>query len=99
MRVADDTDCRICMETAKGRDNRPFDFGHKCDTQNGSSGSPILANRDYRLVGIHHWGYIEGDEIEQNQGVKIQYILGHIKKQAEIDSKAREVYKAILAIQ
>ncbi len=33
----------------------PIDLGHTCDTDEGSSGSPVLS-KDFKLVGIHHWG-------------------------------------------
>ena len=32
------------------------DFGHKCDTESGSSGSPVL-NLSHRVVGLHHLGF------------------------------------------
>lgn len=32
------------------------DFGHKCDTESGSSGSPIL-DLSHRVVGLHHFGF------------------------------------------
>ncbi len=32
------------------------DFGHKCDTESGSSGSPVL-DLSHRVVGLHHLGF------------------------------------------
>jgi V8-like Glu-specific endopeptidase len=34
------------------------DFGHRCDTADGSSGSPVL-DKQGKVVGIHHWGFVE----------------------------------------
>jgi V8-like Glu-specific endopeptidase len=32
------------------------DFGHRADTEGGSSGSPVLSMTDHKVVGLHHWG-------------------------------------------
>lgn len=34
----------------------PGDIGYTCDTQGGSSGSPVLANADHAVVSLHHCG-------------------------------------------
>jgi V8-like Glu-specific endopeptidase len=36
------------------------DFGHKCNTLGGSSGSPILGS-DFTVIGLHHFGFVPAD--------------------------------------
>jgi lysyl endopeptidase len=40
------------------RDQTPnTDFNYYCDTEPGSSGSPVIANRNlHQVLGLHHWG-------------------------------------------
>jgi hypothetical protein len=54
-----------------------LDFGHSCDTLQGSSGAPVLASAGGRVVGLHHWGFDEHDE-PHNQAVRIGLVLDHI---------------------
>jgi hypothetical protein len=42
-----------------GTGQEPTDFGHVCDTEGGSSGSPIFDPSTSRIVGLHHLGYYE----------------------------------------
>lgn len=58
------------------------DFGHECDTQGGSSGSPIQ-NANGLVVGIHHYGFNMALEpaLRINQGVKMGAILSYLEKQ------------------
>jgi len=35
----------------------PGDIGYYCDTQGGSSGSPVLAYSDHRVIALHHCAY------------------------------------------
>lgn len=57
------------------------DFGHKCDTMSGSSGSPVIDGNN-QVVGVHHLGYDSADSrwIFENRAVKAQAILGRIDK-------------------
>lgn len=66
------TDCRISSPIVDG--GAPgSDFGHQCDTENGSSGSPVL-DSDNRVIGLHHFGGCNGNGGE-NQAVLMSRIL------------------------
>lgn len=47
--------CYVKTLEAPGRSGHT-DFGHKCDTIPGSSGSPVLRRHDLTVIGLHHWG-------------------------------------------
>jgi len=67
------------------------DFGHKCDTEGGSSGSPVL-NLSGLVVGIHHYGFdpsVSDPALQLNQAVKMKEIIDFIK--VEKGDKARKV--------
>ncbi|MGZ5010097.1 MAG: trypsin-like serine peptidase [Methylobacter sp.] len=49
------------------------DFGHICDTDGGSSGSPVIDENDY-VVGLHHWG-LENSPSPYNRAVAMAKIL------------------------
>jgi len=50
-------DCSVTTQKASGSTpSLETDFGHKCDTESGSSGSPILDLSD-QVVGLHHMGF------------------------------------------
>jgi V8-like Glu-specific endopeptidase len=49
------------------------DFGYVVDTENGSSGSPVISMSDHTVIGLHHWGSQEDPPV-QNQGVLMQNI-------------------------
>lgn len=52
------------------------DFGHSCDTMEGSSGSPVLRRADLKVVGLHHWGFVDNDPKwgAENRAVQISLI-------------------------
>jgi len=54
---------------------------YDADTQKGSSGSPVL-NRDLEVIGLHHRGDPNADELamtaEFNQGIPIMKIIRHM---------------------
>ncbi|MFT4925822.1 MAG: serine protease [Phenylobacterium sp.] len=59
--------CQIDVASATGR-AAGTDTGYFCDTIGGSSGSPVLASSDNKVVALHHFGGCE------NQGVRIDKI-------------------------
>lgn len=95
IKVADDEDCYISRRRAEGRKGRLVDFGHRCDTMDGSSGSLVIALEDLRLIGIHHWGVRSDNESEQNQGVRIDEILKDLKQKASHSPGIMEIYQAV----
>ncbi len=48
------------------------DFGYRVDTEQGSSGSPVIAMSDHKVIGLHHWGGCQNDD---NQGVLMKKIV------------------------
>jgi hypothetical protein len=52
---------------------RDSDIAYYCDTQGGSSGSPVLSRVTNRVVGLHHFGGCP------NSGVRADLILAKIK--------------------
>ncbi len=72
--------CQIKTLTT-GQIDPPSDFGHACDTQGGSSGSPIQDIKGM-VVGLHHYGFpsTATPEEQVNQAVKMGEILKFIKK-------------------
>ena len=46
------------------------DFSHTCDTDGGSSGSPVVGAKDGLVYGLHHWGFdLIGDYVALNRAV------------------------------
>ena len=67
--------CRVRTVQAPGVDDRPVDFGHRCDSNPGSSGAPILDEETLRVVGLHHWGFQTwGPFMRENRAVRIEHI-------------------------
>jgi hypothetical protein len=50
----------------------PGDIGYYCDTQGGSSGSPVLAYADHRVVSLHHCANCP------NRGLDISDVIGSL---------------------
>ena len=57
----------------------PTDFGHRCDTLGGSSGSPVLDWSSGVVVGLHHFGFVSGSPDPVNQAVSHARILRDIR--------------------
>jgi subtilisin-like proprotein convertase family protein len=60
--------CRINSPVAAGNNGALIDTGYLCDTEGGSSGSPVLARSSHKVIALHHWGGCE------NQGIRIDQI-------------------------
>jgi hypothetical protein len=50
-----------------------YDVGYSCDTEGGSSGSPVLARSSHKVIALHHCGYLC-----ENTGVPITLVYDEI---------------------
>lgn len=50
------TGCTLSTANAPNLTGNKSDFGHLCDTLNGSSGAPVLGE-DFTVIGMHHLGF------------------------------------------
>lgn len=68
-------DCVVATMPAQGV-SKVSDFGHSCDTMEGSSGSPVLRRKDLKVIGLHHWGFVAKDPKwkAENRAVQISLI-------------------------
>jgi len=70
---------------AAGTVNLTRDFAHRCDTEGGSSGAPVLDDHGL-VVGIHHLGFQKnaaGTCDMFNKAINVSYLIGLLKsKQA-----------------
>jgi len=67
--------CEVHTPQAGGRGlDRLTDFGHLCDTLQGSSGSPML-DSNHHVVGLHHLGFSSGRWGNENRAVQMKLIL------------------------
>jgi hypothetical protein len=80
--------CKVMGPRVAGVTPALTDFGHGCDTLNGSSGAPAIDIQTGRVLGLHHLGYLPTDE-PVNRAVQIQQILDHLRKNL-CDPKARQ---------
>lgn len=73
-------DCRVRGASRPGVTTATTDFGHLCDTLGGSSGSPVLDRNTGGLVGLHHFGFVEGTPNPVNQGVHFALVLDDLRR-------------------
>jgi hypothetical protein len=67
-----DRSCAVVDPAADGYD-WGSDVSYYCDTEGGSSGSPVLSRRTDRVLALHHFGGCP------NSGVRIELIYPHIR--------------------
>jgi V8-like Glu-specific endopeptidase len=60
--------------------SRQQDFQHTCDTEGGSSGSPVLDYETARVIGLHHYGVPPEDSVRFNQAVSISEIFHNVSQ-------------------
>ncbi|MBB5954549.1 V8-like Glu-specific endopeptidase [Saccharothrix tamanrassetensis] len=63
--------CKVSAVRVPG-DSAQSDIAYQCDTEGGSSGSPVLSRQTHKVIGLHHWGGCP------NQGVRIDLIAAQI---------------------
>lgn len=68
----DGGNCRIRQVGVSGR-GRNTDLTYHCDTEGGSSGSPVISRQTGRVVGLHHFGGCE------NAGVRMDRIASMVQ--------------------
>jgi len=73
-------DCAVKGPKRPGASSAMTDFGHTCDTLGGSSGSPVFDTTGFTVVGLHHFGFFDGDPNPVNQAVHIALVIEAIKK-------------------
>lgn len=59
-----------------------FYFCHQCDTEGGSSGSPVL-NKDGDAIGLHQSGFNENKD-QVNKAILMKYIIADLKNQIDL---------------
>jgi hypothetical protein len=72
--------CKVQFVSAKGVSDGLTDFYHLCDSEGGSSGSPLMDSITGHVVGLHHAGQYDPDTLGDyhNLGVHIDRILSDI---------------------
>ncbi len=98
VRLSSDNDCSVRTVDKDGRAEK-VDFGHRCDTGNGSSGSVVISRkRDCeQIVGLHHYGFIEYSDDVENQAVHSTNIRAFLEQTTTSDdSDEVEAAEAIL---
>jgi V8-like Glu-specific endopeptidase len=73
-------DCITLVVDVPGLTSSPTDFEHRCDTEGGSSGSPVHQLPSGFVVGLHHWGKPQ-EGAGENQAVKIVDVLNDLASQ------------------
>lgn len=83
--------CSVQGVDVPGASAARTDFEHRCDTEGGSSGSPVHQRSTGHVVGLHHWGKPD-DGKGQNQAVKLLDVLTDLKaKVATLDPRHAEL--------
>lgn len=74
-------DCVVGQDSVDGRIEPNTDFEHLCDTQTGSSGSPVLNRHSKKIVGLHHLGFDEETNKLFNRAVHISLIKADLSEE------------------
>ena len=64
-------------------------INHKCNTKEGSSGSPILSLKTFKLIGIHNGN---NSIFNINQGIFIKYPIDEFNKNKHSDNSSDDIY-------
>ncbi len=70
--------CFVTTAVADGYD-KDTDFGHKCNTLEGSSGSLLLGS-DVTVIGLHHFGFDSQSQDQKWRNENRAVLAGRIKK-------------------
>jgi hypothetical protein len=70
--------CSVQAMNVPGLTVAATDFEHRCDTEGGSSGSPVHEKATGHVIGLHHWGK-QDDGSGQNQAVKMIDVLTRLR--------------------
>jgi V8-like Glu-specific endopeptidase len=83
-------DCVLDGINIRGTAPTHTDFGHTCDTLQGSSGAPVFQNPGSEVVGLHHWGFDPNGE-PVNQAIHMNLILADIRTDKGLPALADEM--------
>jgi len=61
-------------------------INHFCNTENGSSGSPILSLNNFKVIGVHY-GCSKNEEDKLNFGTFIKYAINELKNKYKNENK------------
>jgi len=61
-------------------------INHYCNTQDGSSGSPILSLSNFKVIGVHY-GWSKNKKVKLNFGTFIKYATNEFKNKYIIENK------------
>jgi hypothetical protein len=81
--------CTVLTSNEGGLAGTPTDFSHVCDTDGGSSGSPVFQGQTSKVVGLHHLGFDEKTGQRFNRAVQMGLIIRALRPAvaAEITSQ------------
>jgi hypothetical protein len=72
-------ECVVQGVSLRGVSDNLTDFGHRCDTLGGSSGSPVFDLKTGQVIGLHHLGFLLDSKMLVNQAVRMGLIISAIR--------------------
>jgi V8-like Glu-specific endopeptidase len=95
-----DGECVVRSLRTAGRDGSQVDFGHRCDTEGGSSGGMVLGRSPgcAQIIGLHHWGVETYSPDAENQAVRIEDVYADIEQRTSKEGREGEDAKRVLAV-